>query len=198
MNTLKTIQTLAKIAKIVSKIVFICCIIGICGCIIGIIGFAIGAEVLKINGINIEEFLQNEAEISSGTLYCYMAAGIFICLGESVVAKFAEIYFRHEISQGTPFSKEGVTELFRLGILTICMPLAAIIFADITQSIIAHAIENAVVLELNGSTSIGTGLSFLILSLLCKLGAEQREQFCKEAADDGTETETKADNDAAQ
>lgn len=198
MNTLKTIQTLAKIAKIVSKIVFICCIIGICGCIIGIICFAIGTETLKINGINIEEFLQSEAGISSGTLYCYMTAGVFICLGEGVVAKFAEIYFRHEISQGTPFFKEGVRELFRLGILTICMPLVAIIFADIAQSIIAHAIENSVALELNGSTSIGTGLSFLILSLLCKLGVEQSEQFCKKSANDSMETDHKANNAAEQ
>jgi len=37
MNTLKTIQTLSKIGKILSKIVYICCEVGFCGCIVGII-----------------------------------------------------------------------------------------------------------------------------------------------------------------
>ena len=37
MNTLKTIQTLSKIGRILSKIVYICCVVGFCGCIIGIV-----------------------------------------------------------------------------------------------------------------------------------------------------------------
>lgn len=52
MKTLITIQTLAKIGKILSKIIFICCIVGFCGCIVGIVSLAIGAESLKLGGGN--------------------------------------------------------------------------------------------------------------------------------------------------
>ncbi len=37
MSTLKTIQTLSKIGRILSKTVYICCVVGFCGCIVGII-----------------------------------------------------------------------------------------------------------------------------------------------------------------
>ena len=45
MNTLKTIQTLSKIGKILSKIVYICCVVGFCGCIVGIISLGLGGVV---------------------------------------------------------------------------------------------------------------------------------------------------------
>ena len=51
MNTLKTIQTLSKIGKILSKIVFICCVVAFCGCIATIISLAFGAETLRIGGL---------------------------------------------------------------------------------------------------------------------------------------------------
>ena len=42
-----------------------------------------------------------------------------ICAGEAVLAKFAEHYFKRELTDGTPFNLGGAKELMRLGILTI-------------------------------------------------------------------------------
>lgn len=41
MKTLNNIQKLSKIGKVLSRIVFIFCIIGFCGCIVGILAICI-------------------------------------------------------------------------------------------------------------------------------------------------------------
>ena len=52
MNTLKTIQGLSRIGKILSKIIFICCIVGFCGCIAGMVSLALGAETFNREYLN--------------------------------------------------------------------------------------------------------------------------------------------------
>ena len=115
MKTLKTIQTLSKIGKILSKIMFIFCIIGFCGCIVGILSMALGAETLKFGGVTLESILNTEAEVTIGTVYAAMAAGMVLCAGEAMLAKFAEHYFKRELAEGTPFTFAGAKEMLRLG-----------------------------------------------------------------------------------
>ena len=53
MKSLKTIQTLSKIGKVLSKIAFIFSIIGFCGCIVGLISLFWGnGNPIKIAGRN--------------------------------------------------------------------------------------------------------------------------------------------------
>ena len=42
MKTLNNIQKLSKIGKVLSRLVFVFCIIGLCGCIVGIPSMALG------------------------------------------------------------------------------------------------------------------------------------------------------------
>ena len=141
MRTLKAIQALSKIGKILSKILFIFCIIGFCGCIVGILSMALGAPTLKIGGATLESFLNTEAEVTTGTVYAAMAAGMILCAGEAVLAKFAEHYFKRELADGTPFNLEGAKEMQRLGILTICLPLGAQIVAVIVHAVMEQALQ---------------------------------------------------------
>ena len=89
MKTLNIIQKLSKIGKVLSKIMFIFCIIGFCGCIVGILSMGLGAPTLKIGGVTLESILNTEAEVTVGTVYAAMAAGMILCAGEAVLAKFA-------------------------------------------------------------------------------------------------------------
>ena len=79
MNTLKTIQTLAKIGKVFSKIIFVCCIVGFCGCIVGIVSLTLGAETFKLGGVTIHSMIENEAGMNLPTLYASMAVGLLFC-----------------------------------------------------------------------------------------------------------------------
>lgn len=178
MKSLKVIQVLSKIAQIVSKVVFICCIVGFCGCVCGIISLAMGVYALKFDGKSLEVILLETQNISLNTLYAKITACIFLCAGEAVIAKFAEVYFGNELKAGTPFTFEGSKELMRLGIIEICVSLGALILAAITYAIFLAAAKDVAPMgkEFGNYSAVSTGLLFIILSVIFKYGAELRMQ----------------------
>ena len=176
MNTLKAIQVLSKIGKILSKIVYICCIVGFCSCIVGYISVIVGAESLKLGGVTLNSILKVEAGVTVGTVYAALAVGMILCAGEAVLSGFAAHYFKRELNDGTPFSLDGAKELLRLGILTICIPLGTQIVAAIVYSVIENRFEITEPFSLDNSVSVSLGVMFIIISLICKYGAEQQLQ----------------------
>ena len=124
-KTLKTIQTLCKVGRILSKITFIICIVGAALCVAGIISLALIPEGIKFDGLTIQGLVQKHAGVSVNTCYAAMAAGIALCAGGAVLAKFEELYFKRELASGTPFTFDGAKELIRLGVLTIAIPAVA-------------------------------------------------------------------------
>ena len=180
MNTLKTIQTLSKIGKILSKIVFICCVVAFCGCIATIISLAFGAETLRIGGLTLKGIFQKSAETSIGTVYAAAATGLILSAGEAVLAKFAQIYFTNELADGTPFMLAGAKEMMRLGILTICIPAGTTLLTIIARAVIAEVCGEIADLRLDCGESIALGVMFLIASLLCRYGAETSRRTAAE------------------
>lgn len=172
MKTLNTIQKLSKIGKVLSKIVFIFCIVGFCGCIVGILSMALGAPTLKNGGVTLESMLNTEADVTIGTVYAAMATGMILCAGEAVLAQFAEHYFKRELADGTPFSFGGAKEMQRLGILTICIPIGTQIVAEIVYAVMEQTMRGVAPLRLDNAGSIALGVMFLVVSLICKYGAE--------------------------
>ena len=176
MNTLKTIQTLAKIGKVFSKIIFVCCIVGFCGCIVGIVSLALGAETFKLGGVTIHSMIENEAGMNLPTLYASMAVGLLFCAAEAVLSKFAEIYFRNELADGDPFTLRGAKELLRLGILTVAIPLGTGIVCSIGMAIADNFFPEIEKLSYDGYASVGLGITMIVASLLCRYGAEVKEE----------------------
>lgn len=172
MKTLNTIQTFSKIGKLLSKIIYICCIVGFIGCIVGIIAMLIGSHAAKISGTTLHSVLASEAGSSVGTLSVAIAAGLILSVGEFFVARMAYRYFSNELNAGTPFTLEGANELMHLGISVIWIPLVSIILTQIAQEVIAQFMENVELLSLDGYGSVMLGVAFIIMSLLCKCGAE--------------------------
>lgn len=176
MKTLNTIQTLSKIGKILSKIIYICCIIGVAGCVVGIVSLPFAdSGIFKIGGVTIYGLIVNRAGIDLNSLYSLMTGAMIVCIGQAVTAKFGERYFSHELTAGTPFTIDGANELFRLGIITICAPLGSMIMAQIISSIVAELIGCGEAFKLEGGDSVALGIMFIFMSLLCKYGAECRE-----------------------
>lgn len=174
MKTLKVLQTLAKIGKIFSKIIFICTIVGACACAVGIPVLALFAKYGSIQGEPFADVFRRESENSLGTAYTVMLVGLVLCVGEAWLAKIAERYFAREIADGTPFTFSGAKALFRLGIWTICLSVGTVAVAQITQSVAAKLLSDVEKLSLDIG-SVGTGIAFLVCSLFCKAGAEYAE-----------------------
>lgn len=177
MKSLKTIQTLSKIGKILSKIIYICSIIGAVGCAVGMASLPFAdTGIIKIGGVTIHGLIVNRAGIELESLYPLMSGALIICVGEAVTAKFAEKYFSHELAAETPFTTDGAKELLRLGILTICVPLGALIIAQIVSGVIAEIIGCGEAFKLDGGDSVTLGVMFIVTSVLCGYGAELKTQ----------------------
>lgn len=176
MKSLKQIQTLSKMGKIFSNIAFVCAIIGFCGCIVSLISLPFGAdEILKMGDVTFHGLVA-AGGYSLKSIGAVLAAWMIVCAGEAVLAKFAEVYFKHELSDGTPFTRKGASELMRLGILTICIPLGSAIIADIVQAVIAGLMDAntdfATDVCFNNEGMAALGVMFIVMSLLCRYGAE--------------------------
>ena len=172
-NSLKTIQTLSRIGRVFSKVVWICCIVGAAGCLVGIASLAVGVnEVFKIGGVTIHGLIEYEAGMSIGSMYASMTVGMILCLGELALALFAERYFKNELKAGTPFTFDGANEMKRLGILAICIPVGTSILAQIAYQSIKVFFLNVESMHIDDFASIGLGIAFLVISVLLRYGAQ--------------------------
>lgn len=172
-KALHTLQVLAKIGRVMSKVVWICCLVGAIGCAIGIASLAVGVDnVLKLGNLTIHGIVEQEAGMSMGTMYSAMAVAMIFCIGEMVLAIFAERYFKHELADGTPFTFEGAAEMKRLGILTIVLPVCMQFVAEITYEIMKHSFQNVTEMHSDDLTSVGLGIMFLVMSVMFRYVAE--------------------------
>lgn len=165
MKSLKIIQLLAKIGKIFSKIVFICALIGTGSCITCLFCLIFAnIGLIEISGITFDNVIG---------IYPKAVKISIICIAYAINAKFAEIYFTHELEAGTPFSLSGAKELFRLGIITVGVPMSAQITAQLFAGIFTELISETETFDFNCSDSVLLGAMFIVISLLCRYGAEQ-------------------------
>lgn len=175
MNTLNIIQVLSKIARILSKIVSVCCIVGFAMCITAFIpAIVMGENVFTIGDVSFYGLVENYVSFNKGSLYCALIQVAVFCMGEAVLAEFAFRYFSRELKDGTPFNSDGANELFRLGCLAVGIPLVTEFTSEIVYSIfnsVYGTVESIVKLS---ASPIAFGIMFIIMSLLCRLGAENK------------------------
>ncbi|MBP5459624.1 MAG: hypothetical protein J6Y62_05650 [Clostridia bacterium] len=175
MDTLKTIQTLAKVGKVLSHIVFVFSIVGFCLCAAGIVSLALGGDTLQLGGTTIHGIIENETDLNTPTLVSVIAVIMLYCAAEAVLSKFAEVYFKNELADGTPFTQRGAKELLRLGILIIAIPVGTVILASIALSIADNFYPTIEKVSYDEYTSVGMGVMAIIMSLFCRHGAELLE-----------------------
>ncbi|MDD6265694.1 MAG: hypothetical protein PUB34_05275 [Clostridia bacterium] len=183
-NTLDIIQIIAKIGKILSKIVFVCSIIGAVGCIIGIVSLAFAIpDNIRIGGVTIHSLIEKEAGMNIGTLYGSVIVGLILCVGEIILASLLNKYFVNELKAGTPFTYEGADEMKKVGLFLIIIPVVCTVLSHISYAILGIFYKNMAELNLGDYVSIGLGIIFLILSLICRYGSEIAAQNEKQKND---------------
>ena len=180
MKSLKAIQVLAKIGKVLSIIVRVCCMIGGISCVVcaGLLA-VYGEKAISIakdnaNQIDDEQARQIIEQLTNPMMIVIIAIAAAFCFAGAVVAGFAQNYFKHEIEDGTPFTMRGAKELMRLGIIYIAVNLGVSIVAGAVFAIASKSWELPEKAEFQGM-SIGLGIIFIIVSLICRYGAELTE-----------------------
>lgn len=173
MESLKIIQIISKIGKIISKIIYICCIVGICGAIIGIISLMVADEILISYGYNLKDLMKDN-NVSLGNSYTALVVALIYCIGEIIISKYSTKYFENELDAGTPFTLSGSKELFNLGIIQIGVTIASLMLVSIAQSIMAKLLDDVTTIEFD--LTIGLGITFIVISLICKYGSELNDK----------------------
>lgn len=93
MKSLKTIQTLFKVGKILSRLAFMFALIGFCGCIAGLLSLKFGSgELIRIGDITLHRLLDTGTGQNTQSICAALSGWSIVCAGEGVVAKFAEIF----------------------------------------------------------------------------------------------------------
>ena len=112
-KNLSILQTIAKVGRIVCKVLFILCIVGAAGCLVGLLSLLIfgGASVWEADMFSM---FGGANFVLLGSMGCL--TGLIACVGEGVLFYLAERYFAYQLEVGTPFTEEGAKKLFRLGI----------------------------------------------------------------------------------
>lgn len=162
-STLPIIQTLAKIGKILSGIASVFCVVGAVLCLIALAEAAFFPNgMLKIGNTTIYGLIPVGSNLSHAQL-----SGYILLIGEAVIAKFAQLYFKRELTDGTPFTFKGAKELLRLGIITVSVSAA---------SFIAESVIYLFTGRFDGICgSVSLGIAFIIVSLIFRHGAEQNQ-----------------------
>lgn len=176
MKTLKTIQVFAKIGRVISTVAYVASIVAFCFSALGILLLPLGGgEIFKFGGVTLYGLLDMGDDVGCNAVYSTLIGGGIIFGGHAVVAGFAKKYFKNELAVGTPFTFEGARELLRLGILDISVNFGCVIFVNIVLGIVSAFADSSFALSsslVDGDISLSRGLMLIILSLLCKLGAE--------------------------
>ena len=175
MRSLHTIQVLAKIGKVISTVLFILCIVGACLSLAGVICLLSGFEAIEIGDVTLRSIIETNSDILMPALYGSLISGVVLCIAEAVISKYAEIYFKHELEAGDPFTFEGADELKHVGIMAIVVSLAAQILLSIGLAVASGYMKGINEISTGEFNSIGIGIILIVISVFFRYGAEIKE-----------------------
>lgn len=174
-KSLSTIQSLAKLGKVLSNIVFVASIVFtvICGLTALLIYLGL-QETVNFNGVDIHGLVENASGYSTTELFSIAISGFFSSLFEAILSKTAAKYFKTQISAATPFTTTCAKGMKRLGILTIILPLVGIILGIAASGLLIDFNPDNIpsYTDFSGSLSISLGIMFIILGVVFKYGTE--------------------------
>lgn len=175
-KTLNKIQKLAKVGLIVNKISLWCSIMGcVCCAILLIAQIIVGNTNLIGDSYLIDEYVKNNLKLSIGSVYAGLSVGIIMSGFGIVTSKAAVNFYKKELDLGTPFEIEVADGLKKLGLTYIKFSIISVLVAGITYSIFDYYLSNVGELDIGNGYSIGIGIFYLIISLLCRLGTQTKQ-----------------------
>ena len=171
-KSLNIVQKICKVCKILAEIAFVMLVVS--AVLMLACGIFIGAgkldALLASGGLVLDDMLQQPGITQERMVTAFICLTIML-VAEAVVAKFINVYFKHELKAGTPFTFEGAKEMLRLGIITIAVPAAASVIVAIYFAVM---MSGDLTFDFSIEISVSLGIVFLALSPLLKHGAELR------------------------
>lgn len=189
-KSLKTVQTFAKIAKVVALILFILICIGAFFVLISALLVGSFSSVLDTVIYNIEDYIDVgrynpelieqvqpffENGLISKFLYAVLAIAFLSLTVCGVITMMAYVAFKREVNDGTPFTFRFAKDLNRLGWVKLSLKIGLALFIGIASAIIFPSNSFKVTFEISG-------IIYIIIAAICKYGAYVAEQKKEETA----------------
>lgn len=174
-KTIDTIQKLFKVGRVISRIVFVACLVGAIVSFTGILCLAMIPDGFRIGGMTLRGIIATSQNMSMGAAYLAAAVAMVFCASESFLGRMAARYFSNELQAGTPFTQDGAKELIRLGIFNIVIPIAAVAVMAIIYAIIHASYPDLADLRIDNLAGVGIGVMMIVTGLICRYGAEQKQ-----------------------
>jgi len=178
-KTLKSIQGLMKLGRVLSIIMLVFAIIGMVGCAIGAVSLYLTEDMVietEEGDITLGEVMLDEITPTIESVYYLMIVGFLACLTEVIICDRTAKYFKFELSEGTPFTFEGAKKLKKLGILTIVIPIILGIIMFGVSLVLSIENPDLILNEATYGVSISPGLMMLVFALIFKHGAELNDE----------------------
>jgi len=172
-KNLKVIQTVCKIARVLSMICFISCIVGASLLVTGEILYLISIKSpFLIDGLSITDLITKYAELSESEIIAGMETGLIKCLSAVAVSAVALVYFKKELAAGTPFTTEGAKWMLILDIVMLVAPSTMALTVKSIMSIMLLGTGLYKNIEIEGFGEMTSGLIVIFMSFIIRYGTE--------------------------
>lgn len=179
MKSLQTIQKTFRVFQILTKIAFVCSIVGACVCAVGAlcaVTWYSGGTVFSLFGKPVTIFAGGGG--LNQTL-AVLLSDLILLVTEAILLAFTGRYLKIEQAEGTPFTENGANLIRKLGIRCIWMPIVAIVLASVV-TVCLGVEENS---DVSNLPSVVTGIVLILASLIFRYGAEQEERNRSQISD---------------
>lgn len=157
---LQSIQKIVRVFGILVRVAKILCIVGASLC-------AVGALFITVASQGGQAFGQ-----PLGITSAEMWAAFIQLVSKAILLGLAEIYFRSEQADGTPFTEQGADRLKQLGIRCIWISIVATVLASVVA--VLGAANSGVV---GNGTDVITGIVLILISMIFRYGAELEQKL---------------------
>ena len=181
-KSLKTIQVLAKIAYVISSIVFVFSIIGGVSCVLALVLLG-SVKELGTEFVDISRSIFNETGMSMLSVFYACLIGALGCVAGALLSFMSKRYFKTQLDAGTPFTYVCAQKMLKLGLWFVITPIAVSVCSAVMYIVLFAFDPSIFETELSATVDISTGIIFLILSVVFKHGAEIAERLNNTAND---------------
>ena len=174
MKQLETIQTTFRVFGILTKIGYICSIVGAVLCAVGALcAFAwySGGQVFSLMGEPVTIFA---TEKGMNEMLAVLLSDLVMLVSEAILLFFAGRYLKAEQADGTPFTETGADMLQKLGFRCIWLPIVSAVIA----SIIVVCLGSEETGDISNLPSLATGIVLILAAMIFRYGAALEEK-CK-------------------
>ena len=187
MKSLRRIQVLYKVAKILCWVFFGLCIAAAVGSTIGLIVIPASKDLTISEGKTVADLIA-ESGLSVNAAMTYCAFGIVHAAAGAVVSVFLANYCKDVLAIGTPFTRPLLKKLRWSAFIDLIASGAALLLCMI-GSFIAHAADPSLKdLNYTNGVSITLAVCLLILSIFVEYPIE-KEELAQKAADESIKPE---------